>query len=166
MRDSTRLTAIQQNSLWDFALDFYARPGVSQRLLRLQDTSGMDVCVLLWRLWLHHHGLVPTAHAERALADVHAWQREYTWPLRDRRRRLKPAVADDPALAPLRESLKEAELLAEKAALARLEAISQQDGCVRNAVKKALVAAHVPDVQACELTPQQHHDLALLWAQA
>lgn len=166
MRDSTRLSAIQQNSLWDFALDFYARPGVSRRLLRLQDEAGMDVCVMLWRLWLHHYGLVPTVSAERALAEVHAWQREYTRPLRDRRRRLKPAAISDPALAPLRQALKEAELLAEKAALARLEALSRQEGCVRPVAAEEQAEARMPDVQACKLAPQHRHDLAQLWAQA
>ncbi|WP_017429260.1 TIGR02444 family protein [Vreelandella jeotgali] len=130
MRDSTRLSALEQNPLWDFAVDFYARSGVSSRLLRLQDDAGLDVCVLLWRLWLKRHGLAPTELAEHQLDDVLAWQRDYTVPLRCRRRRLKPAAPQDAALAQLRRTLKEAELQAEKIALQRLEALSWQAGGV------------------------------------
>ncbi|GAB2725144.1 TIGR02444 family protein [Halomonas garicola] len=130
MRDSTPLAAVQQGSLWDFALDFYGRPGVARRLLFLQDEAGMDVCVLLWRLWLGHLGLAPTPSAEQALGEVADWQRDYTWPLRERRRWLKPAAACDPELARLRQTLKDAELLAEKTALAKLEALSRRAGRV------------------------------------
>jgi uncharacterized protein (TIGR02444 family) len=158
MRDSTRLAGIQQNSLWDFALVFYARPGVSQCLLRLQDEVGMDVCVLLWRLWLNGYGLAPTEKAEKALAEVVAWQRDYTWPLRDRRRWLKPAAGDDPALARLRHTLKEAELMAEKVALERLEALSRQAGYVREALPNE--AHPLADTQ------EQARDLTALWAQS
>lgn len=158
MRDSTRLAGIQQNPLWGFALDFYARPGVSQRLLRLQDDAGMDVCVLLWRLWLNHYGLAPTAPAEQALAGVAAWQRDYTRPLRDRRRWLKPAATNDPTLAQLRDTLKEAELMAEKVALGRLEALARQDGYVQEALSDE--APPLAD------TPEQACDLASLWEQS
>ncbi|MDN6180015.1 MAG: TIGR02444 family protein [Halomonas subglaciescola] len=158
MRDSTRLAGIQQNPLWDFALEFYARPGVSQRLLRLQDDAGMDVCVLLWRLWLNHYGLAPTASAERALAKIVAWQRDYTWPLRDRRRWLKPNAANDPALFQLRDTLKAAELMAEKVALGRLEALARQAGYVQEALPEE---AHPPAG-----TLEQARDLAALWAQS
>lgn len=128
MRDSTRLAAVRQNPLWDFALAFYARPGMADHLLLLQDEAGMDVCVLLWRLWLDHLGLEPTHQAERGLAEIYAWQSDYTRPLRARRRRLKPAAAHDPALAELRQALKTAELLAERQALYRLEALACRPG--------------------------------------
>jgi uncharacterized protein (TIGR02444 family) len=156
------LAGIQQNSLWDFALDFYARPGVAQRLLRLQDEADMDVCVLLWRLWLNGHCLAPTAKAEQALAEVAAWQRDYTRPLRDRRRWLKPVAANDPALAHLRQTLKDAELMAEKIALGRLEALSRQAGYVQEARPDAAR----PDERGRDPTPQQQRDLASLWAQS
>lgn len=130
MADSTRLTGVQQDALWAFARDFYARPGVAGRLLFLQDEAGMDVCVLLWRLWLCERGLMPAACAERDLDGLHAWQRDYTRPLRERRRWLKPAAASDPALARLRQTLKDAELQAEKQALARLQAMACRPGGV------------------------------------
>lgn len=166
MRDSTRLAGIQQNSLWDFALDFYARPGLAQRLLRLQDDAGMDVCVLLWRLWLNGHGLAPTAEAEHALAEVAAWQHDYTRPLRDRRRWLKSAAADDPTLAELRETLKEAELMAEKVALGRLEALSRRRGYVENLLPGGARPPAGQGEPARDLTPQQRSDWASLWAQS
>lgn len=163
MRDSTPLTAVQQGALWAFALDFYARPGVARRLLFLQDEAGLDVCVLLWRLWLGYLDLAPTPSAEQALNEVHAWQRDYTWPLRERRRWLKPAAARDPELARLRHTLKDAELLAEKAALAQLEALSRQAGRVAPLPAGARVA--LAGALGFRPTPDQAAALAALQAE-
>ena len=38
--------------LWEFSLDFYARPGVSAALIELQDRAGLDVNLILFALWL------------------------------------------------------------------------------------------------------------------
>lgn len=114
--------------LWDFALAFYARPGIEAACLRLQDGAGLDVNALLWACWLDTHGLT----AEAALADanhplwaeVSAWQRQITAPLRRQRRALKEQALANPTIAELRETIKHAELLAEREALSRLEAIA------------------------------------------
>ncbi|WP_458526639.1 TIGR02444 family protein [Onishia taeanensis] len=115
-------------SLWDFALTFYARPGIEAACLRLQDGAGLDVNALLWACWLDTHGLTPEAALADAAhplwAEVSAWQRQITAPLRHQRRTLKEQALTNPAIAELREAIKQAELLAEREALARLEAIA------------------------------------------
>jgi len=124
--DSTEMTAIlrrrlSEQPLWAFALALYARPGVEAACLALQDEAGVDVCELLWRCWLLHHGARPGPAAEAELREVRRWQAEVTAPLRTLRRRLKPEAASNAGVAALRETLKRAELEAEREALKRLE---------------------------------------------
>ena len=44
-------------SLWDFSVELYARPGVAAACLALQDRAGADVCLLLAALWLERRGV-------------------------------------------------------------------------------------------------------------
>ncbi|MDI5932548.1 TIGR02444 family protein [Halomonas kalidii] len=111
------------NPLWDFALALYAREGVEAACLHLQDDAGLDVCELLWRCWLFHHGVQPT-DAPTGLAEIRRWQQEITAPLRRLRRTLKAEAATRPAVADLRRTLQRAELEAERETLARLEALT------------------------------------------
>lgn len=134
--DSTELTADMRNELvnhplWEFALSLYAHPGVEAACLRLQDNAGMDICELLWRCWLERHGLAPADDVEPQLYRVRAWQCDMTYPLRRRRRDLKPLIGPRPELARLRQALKEAELLAEKEALRQLQQLALQGLGVR-----------------------------------
>lgn len=111
-------------SLWNFALELYARPGVEQACLRLQDAHGNDVCLLLCALWLDRRGVACTAprrEAVRALAGQ--WQGGLIAPLRALRRRWKAAAAEDTAIAGLRQRLAQLEVDAERELLARLEAL-------------------------------------------
>ena len=39
-------------ALWRFSVAFYARPGVSEALIALQDRAGCDVNLMLFALWL------------------------------------------------------------------------------------------------------------------
>jgi uncharacterized protein (TIGR02444 family) len=124
-----------RRSLWDFALTFYARPGIEAACLHLQDGAGLDVNALLWACWLDTHGLTP----EEALADaahplwaeVSAWQEQITAPLRRQRRALKEQALANPAIAELRETIKHAELLAEREALTRLQALASTGQGIR-----------------------------------
>ncbi len=128
--DSNRLQdlqqALQHRSLWDFALAFYAQPGVEQACLTLQDAADVDVCELLLHGWLYCHGL--QARRE-ALADISRerahWQRQFTEPLRHLRRELKPQAAEDEAINALRKSIKTAELQAERVNLQRWQQWAQ-----------------------------------------
>ncbi|WP_189517010.1 TIGR02444 family protein [Kushneria pakistanensis] len=110
--------------LWPWALALYARPGVQEALLQLQDEAGLDVCELLWGLWLLAHGRAPDAEADKQLSPIRQWQQHYTQTLRQLRRDLKPQAVGQPELEQMRTHIKQAELLGEREALRRLEALS------------------------------------------
>ncbi|MEO4048440.1 TIGR02444 family protein [Pseudomonas sp. CAU 1711] len=112
--------------LWSFACACYARPGVEQCCLHLQD-GGADVCLLLCALWLERRG-VPCSEARlaRLKAVAEPWQRQVVQPLRELRRGLKEAARLDPQQARLREQVKAMELEAERELLKRLESDAQQ----------------------------------------
>lgn len=129
---STQLCgALRTPPLWDYALTLYQRPGVADACLQLQDTAGADVCELLWHCWLDHHGAIATREAPAALAGIRDWQAEVTQPLRQLRRRLKSRAQHASDIAALRQHLKEAELLAERETLRRLQAIAETSHVVR-----------------------------------
>jgi len=120
MRDSNRLQGLQQRPLWDFALALYAKPGVEQACLTLQDEAGVDVCELLFHCWLYQHGLAAKpAPLDAIRAERLAWQQQVTAPLRALRRRLKPEAAQNEAIEALRATLQRAELQAERENLQR-----------------------------------------------
>ena len=104
-------------SLWDFSLATYARPGVAEACLALQDRFGQDVNLLLWALWLgtRGHRLRPDELAS-AEAAAGPWHAEVVVPLRIVRRRLKtgPLPAPGGAAEALRDRLKGLELEAER----------------------------------------------------
>jgi uncharacterized protein (TIGR02444 family) len=106
--------------LWEFSLDFYARPGVSAALIELQDRAGLDVNLILFALW---HGLSGRGRLDDerlAVADqaARAIQTEIVMPLRALRRRLRTDLDAD--IQRLREAIKALERGAEKIAQARL----------------------------------------------
>ncbi|MDR5861000.1 TIGR02444 family protein [Halomonas eurihalina] len=123
--DSTELSAhlrsrLAGESLWDFALNLYARDGIEQACLTLQDEAGVDVTELLWRCWLYRYNL----RAGATPPDVRQWQHDVISPLRRLRRGLKPAARERSNVASLRQRIKQAELDAERECLLRLEAHS------------------------------------------
>ncbi|RAR58607.1 uncharacterized protein (TIGR02444 family) [Onishia taeanensis] len=124
-----------RRSLWDFALAFYARPGIEAACLHLQDSADLDVNALLWACWLDTHGLTPEAELAAGdhplWADIWAWQDQITSPLRRQRRALKEQALANPAIAELRETIKHAELLAERETLTRLQALASTGQGIR-----------------------------------
>ncbi|HSP31363.1 MAG TPA: TIGR02444 family protein [Halomonas sp.] len=118
--DSTRLQRLQQISLWDFALSLYAKPGVEAACLSLQDEAEVDVCELLFHCWLYTCGLevVPVAVVPLR-QERRQWQHRVTDVLRELRRDLKASAASSSSIAALRETIKQAELLAERENLQR-----------------------------------------------
>lgn len=111
--------------LWNFAVRLYARPGVEDACLSLQDGGG-DVCLLLTGAWLQRRG-VPCreAYLEALQALAEPWQREVVTPLRQLRRDWRTAAATDAELATLRERIKQLELEAEHLLLQRIETLAQ-----------------------------------------
>ncbi|MDZ5647491.1 TIGR02444 family protein [Nitrospirillum sp. BR 11828] len=107
--------------LWPYALELYARPGVAALCLEAQDTLGADVPLLLWGAWAAARGHVLTdadMGAARSLAD--RWRGPVIAPLRHARRALK----DLPGGEALRQTVKAAELEAERLYMAALEALA------------------------------------------
>lgn len=103
--------------LWRFSLAFYARPGVADACLALQDTCGTDVNLLLFLLWASLSRSCLSGDEIAALDDkVRDWRDGVIAPLRALRRTLKqgaplavPGVAE-----PLRAKVKALELEAER----------------------------------------------------
>lgn len=113
-----------QQSLWDFAVALYARPGVAEACLRRQDEEGTDVCLLLAALWLERRGIADSAtRAAQLEALAGPWQAGVSGALRQLRRTWKSAAAEDAELAELRRQVASLELQAERILLGRLAAL-------------------------------------------
>lgn len=109
------------NPLWDYALTVYAKTGVKECLLNLQNEQGMDVLLLLADGWLQqqHRGWPASGIPETYLH----WRDDMIVPLRALRCRLQKEAE------PLRSQLLSAELSAEKEGLRRLYmALPESDG--------------------------------------
>jgi uncharacterized protein (TIGR02444 family) len=103
---------------WNFVIEFYAKQGVSQACLLLQDQLGVDVSFFLTALFYSaRRGVNLTAEEiERLDRHVSAWHNEIILPLRKVRRRLReghPAIKS-PSGDELYRQIKAAELLAEQ----------------------------------------------------
>jgi uncharacterized protein (TIGR02444 family) len=103
---------------WNFVIELYAKQGVSQACLLLQDQLGVDVSFLLTALFYSARRQVDLTVEEIEKLDRHISARriETVLPLRNLRRRLKegnPAVEGHSA-GELYRQIKAAELLAEQ----------------------------------------------------
>jgi len=113
------------HALWDFALAFYAQQQVAEACVRLQDEYKVNVCLLIAMCWLdarQHH----LADAEFLTLQnyISGWTQEIVEPLRLLRRRLKlpfENLSQDATQMELRNTLKQAELLAERKLLIEIE---------------------------------------------
>jgi len=116
------------NEFWDWALAVYARPGVAETCLDLQDTYGQNVPLLLWAVW---RGGDVTA----AVTLARSWEHDVIAPLRGVRRRLK-ARGDAETL---RQKVKAVELEAERSLMTALETVAgpEVDGRALAAVAAA-----------------------------
>jgi uncharacterized protein (TIGR02444 family) len=112
------------DGLWLFSLGFYGRSGVAAALIALQDSSGLDVNLILFAIWLglSGRGRLDQQQLNSAEDAVRTIRVEVTEPLRALRRRLKSVSERD--IRRLREKIKKLELDAERAALARLAALA------------------------------------------
>lgn len=118
--DSTRLQRLQQTPLWDFALALYAKPGVEAACLTLQEEGELDVCELLFHCWLYSYGLEAIPRAVACQREQRRqWQSSVTEVLRGLRRDLKASAASSESVVALRETIKQAELMAERENLQR-----------------------------------------------
>ncbi|SDT05037.1 TIGR02444 family protein [Pseudomonas oryzae] len=112
-------------SLWDFSITLYSRPGIAELCLQLQDARDADVCLLLTALWLERRGVAATpARLARLEQLAQPWQQAVTIPLRQLRRTWKAAASRDAGLAELRRELAALELKAERLLLERLQELA------------------------------------------
>ncbi len=115
-------------SLWDFSLHHYARAGVSNVCLRLQDECGINVNLLFWAWWLGHRGqTLDSELLAQARRSIHDWDQHYVMPLRQLRRQMKANFGTgNQGIEAIRTHIKHAELLAEKHIQELLESMSGQ----------------------------------------
>lgn len=114
-------------NLWDFSLLHYARPGVAEACLQLQDRQGVNVNLMLWCAWLELRGLALDAvRLHSAQKRIHSWDEHYVHPLRQLRRRMKAEFGEtDAYIERVRSQIKQAELLAEQQVQTWLESLVQ-----------------------------------------
>ncbi len=109
------------SALWNWTLAAYARPGVPEATLALQDEHGINTSFLLWAVWAN-----PDREAmANGVQTTVLWDETVLWPLRNVRRALKTGRRpfDDAAREGLREDVKAAELRAERVLMETLESL-------------------------------------------
>jgi uncharacterized protein (TIGR02444 family) len=121
------------DSLWDYALAVYRRPGVERACLALQANLGVDVNLLLFCCWMgaRRAHAIDEAGLVRARQAVRRWQDEVVRPLRAARTQLKMELSDLPleslaeAARRLRGQIAAHELEAERIELAVLAHLAE-----------------------------------------
>ena len=107
-----------ENPFWRFSLAVYAMSGVQEECLFLQNSSGVNVNLLLYCAWRGTEGdCLTDAALKRSIAAVQGWHDEIITPLRAARTHLKRSGAMDaagPEIRALRSKILEAELLGEQ----------------------------------------------------
>ena len=143
-------------TIWEWVLEAYARPGVPEACLTLQDRYGQNTSYLLWAV---HAEVADTALLAKAAAAAKAWDATALSPLREVRRALKPALPpfEDRARESLREEVKRLELGSERLLMETLDRMAHEGGGAP--ALKALEAA-----SAAWGTPAPSHALAALAA--
>lgn len=129
---------------WDWSVERYARPGVKEALLELQDRHGLDVNLMLWCVWLAEQGREASPALTDAVEMAQNWTRRITGPVRSARRESRT----EPDAAGLYETLLSAELAAERVLQNRLGDLCPQcpstSGQAEDLARRALnaYAAH------------------------
>jgi uncharacterized protein (TIGR02444 family) len=115
-------------ALWRFSTAFYARAGVAEALIKLQDRAGFDVNLMLFALWFGLSGRNRFTAAELAAAERTAGpiRGDLVEPLRALRRRLRSNPDAD--IQRLREEIKRLELAAERILQNRLARLAGMPG--------------------------------------
>lgn len=114
------------SAFWEFSLRFYATSEVQQACLKLQDTYGADVNIMLFMLFQASLGHRLSETTIRELdAKIAGWRNEIVQPLRELRRRLKahPFSLTPDAQETFRNQIKKVELQSEKLEQFYLETI-------------------------------------------
>ena len=103
---------------WAFALAIYARPGVAEACLTLQNEAGADVMMLLMVAFaaVRHRILLTPDEIEALDESCRPWREQIVWPLRAIRSGLKtgPLPAPSGETEQFRSKVKAVELAAER----------------------------------------------------
>ncbi len=122
------------SSLWNFSLAVYARAGVADACLRLEDEHDANVNLLLWCAWLGAKGyLLEQEQLLQAQRVIASWDENYVKPLRALRRKMKSEFGvGDANIESVRNSIKQAELHAEQQLQFWLEQVTTngENSCV------------------------------------
>ena len=115
----------ENQSCWDFVVGLYARPGISQACLELQDRLGVDVSFLLTVLFYAKHRNIDLSVGEIASLDrsISAWRDGVIAPLRRLRRHVKTSGLLNSSIEEFYQRIKADELLAEQL---EIETLAQQ----------------------------------------
>jgi uncharacterized protein (TIGR02444 family) len=153
----------ENQSCWDFVVELYAKPGVSQACLELQDRLGVDVSFLLTVLFYARRRSVDFSMEEIASLDrsISAWRDQVLIPLRRLRRSVKASALLNSPTDEFYRRIKADELLAEQLEVSALEQQLEQMVVKRSAaeLKRDLIervvkhfadASPHPDLQSSE----------------
>lgn len=103
---------------WAFALDIYARPGIADACLQLQNHAGVDVMMFLTAAYaaVRHRILLTLPEIRELDAACRPWREQIVRPLRAIRTGLKagPPPAPSSETEPFRSKIKSIELAAER----------------------------------------------------
>jgi uncharacterized protein (TIGR02444 family) len=103
---------------WAFALDIYAKPGVADACLKLQDRAGVDVMIFFMVAYaaVRHRILLTPAEIGRLDEACRPWREQIVRPLRTIRSALKtgPLPAPSSETEQFRTKVKTVELAAER----------------------------------------------------
>ena len=103
-------------SLWDYAVEIYSRPGMSDLCLMFQDDYGADVSIILFISWCSAQGIrIDDQLLTRVEQSIGVWNRAMVVPLREIRRELtlNSGGMTRKTVSVFREKLKALELEAE-----------------------------------------------------
>ena len=124
-------------TLWSWVIAAYAREGVAETCLGLQDREDQNVCLLLFGAWCAATGRTLDDDAVEAACDTaRAWDVTAVAPLRAVRRALTAPVIDMDTTAreAVRAQVKTVELESERRLLADLAVLGGDEGTPRDAM--------------------------------
>lgn len=152
-----------------FALELYARDGVSPACLHLQDRFDLDVNLVLFAAYVgavQRQSMTP-AELEVVRRGVQDWHREVVRPLRAVRQRLRtgPTPAPNDETARLRRKVQQAEIDAELIELAQLGTFLPRlnlEAAAGSAVECATAAIETVVRAYSDATPRDDDNQAIL----
>ena len=124
------------DEFWSFSLAIYARPGVSECLIDLQDRFGADANVVLFCCWCGVSGRpsVDEPLLREAIAQTGIWQSDVVQCLRSLRRHMKAGIDGVPLSNSdsIREEIKRLEIECERIEQMRLAGLAPAKRGVRD----------------------------------